>query len=152
MLVDFLTSPGAWATLTQFRLREKKNMDKNTVDAPGAGGAILALPLELDHRLEDCARQEGTTKALLALRAIEQYLEDLEDVADAEAVLEGIAKGEVKVVSFEEMERRLYLEDMEDVADAEQALREFYASGEKAIPIEEVMREYGLQPYDNADE
>jgi RHH-type rel operon transcriptional repressor/antitoxin RelB len=86
-------------------------MDKNAIDASNAGGAILALPLELDHRLEDCARQEGTTKVLLALRAIEQYLEDLEDVSDAEQALRDFYASGEKAIPIEEVMRKYDLED-----------------------------------------
>ena len=55
----------------------------------------ISLPPELDHRLEDFARQEGTSKSALILQAIEKYLEDLEDITDAEqALTEFEASGE----------------------------------------------------------
>jgi predicted DNA-binding protein len=55
----------------------------------------VSLPLELDHRLEDFARQEGTSKTALILKAIEKYLEDLEDITNAEqALAEFQASGE----------------------------------------------------------
>ena len=47
----------------------------------------ISLPPELDHRLDDFARQEGTSKSALILKAVEKYLEDLEDVIDAEQAL-----------------------------------------------------------------
>ena len=69
----------------------------------------ISLPPELDHRLDDFARQEGTSKSALILQAIEKYLEDLEDISEAEQVLTKIEQGNIQILSLEEMERRLAL-------------------------------------------
>jgi RHH-type rel operon transcriptional repressor/antitoxin RelB len=50
------------------------------------------------------------TKAQLALKAIEKYLEDLQDVAEAESILEAMERGEVETISLEDLERELGLE------------------------------------------
>jgi predicted DNA-binding protein len=73
----------------------------------------ITLPLssELYVKLEDFAKREGTTNIQLALQAVERYLEDLEDIKNAETVLEGINHGIINIISLEEMERRLGLDN-----------------------------------------
>jgi len=66
----------------------------------------ISLPPELENRLDDFARQEGTSKSALIVQAIEKYLENLEDVADAEqALAEFQASGEKAIPLHEVMKR-----------------------------------------------
>ncbi|MBU4529950.1 MAG: ribbon-helix-helix protein, CopG family [Hoeflea sp.] len=48
---------------------------------------ILDLPEDLDHLLARFAKDLGISREELALRAIKERIEDLEDLATAEAVL-----------------------------------------------------------------
>ena len=67
----------------------------------------LQLTPELERRLEALARRTGRSTSFYALRAIERYVEDLEDAY--------LAKGRMErggpTVSLEELERELGLED-----------------------------------------
>ncbi len=47
----------------------------------------LRLPPELEKRLDDLARKTGRTKSFYARQAIEEYIDDLEDLAMAELAL-----------------------------------------------------------------
>ena len=66
----------------------------------------VSLPPELDHRLADFARQEGTSKSALILLAIEKYLEDLEDITDAEQVLAEFQASGEKTIPLQEVMKR----------------------------------------------
>ena len=66
----------------------------------------VSLPPELDHRLDDYARQEGTSKSALILKAIEKYLEDLDDVTDAERVLAEFEASGEKAIPLQEVMKR----------------------------------------------
>ena len=48
----------------------------------------LRLPIELDKRIEELAQKTHRSKSYHIRRAIEKYLEDLEDYLTAMAVLE----------------------------------------------------------------
>jgi RHH-type rel operon transcriptional repressor/antitoxin RelB len=64
------------------------------------------LPVELNHRLEELARLEGVSKSALILQAIEKYLEDLEDVSDAEKALEEFYASGDKTITLQEVMKR----------------------------------------------
>jgi RHH-type rel operon transcriptional repressor/antitoxin RelB len=70
----------------------------------------LSLPSELDHRLDDFARQEGISKSALILQAIEKYLEDLEDVTNAEQALTEFQASGAKTVPLQEVMKRYDME------------------------------------------
>ena len=68
----------------------------------------------LDDRLEAellrLAQEAGKDPGDLLNQAVLAYLEDLEDVRDAEAVLDRVRAGEEEVHSPEEVKRRLGLD------------------------------------------
>jgi len=68
----------------------------------------------LDDRLEAellrLAQETGKDPGDLLNQAVLAYLEDLEDVRDAEAVLDRVRAGEEEVRSPEEVKRRLGLD------------------------------------------
>lgn len=70
----------------------------------------LTLPDELEARLDGLARSTGKTKTALILTALEEWLEDQEDVARADEVMQGIRAGTVHVLTSEEVWKRLGLE------------------------------------------
>ena len=70
----------------------------------------IRLPEEMERRLDDLARNTGRTKTYYAREAIERYLEELEDVYQAEAVLERVRTGEERTFSLDELEQRRALE------------------------------------------
>jgi RHH-type rel operon transcriptional repressor/antitoxin RelB len=71
----------------------------------------IRLPEELESRLEALAKRTGRTKTFYAREAIEQHLEDLEDLYLAERVSKRIRAGKEQTSSLEEVEARLGLAD-----------------------------------------
>jgi RHH-type rel operon transcriptional repressor/antitoxin RelB len=74
---------------------------------------MLAIRLseEMESRLETLAKRTGRTKTFYAREAIEQHLEDLEDLYLAERVSKRIRAGKEQTSSLEEVEARLGLAD-----------------------------------------
>ncbi|TAM52277.1 MAG: TraY domain-containing protein [Paraburkholderia sp.] len=74
---------------------------------------MLAIRLseEMESRLEALAKRTGRTKTFYAREAIEQHLEDLEDLYLAERVSKRIRAGKEQTSSLEEVEARLGLAD-----------------------------------------
>lgn len=75
----------------------------------GAGLKQIAvrLPQELHDRLQALARETGRTATYYVREALEEHLEDLEDIYLAEQALERLRRGEDSVVSAEEFWRGL---------------------------------------------
>lgn len=71
----------------------------------------IRLPEELESRLEALAKRTGRTKTFYAREAIEQHLEDLEDLYLAERVAKRIRAGKEQTSSLAEVEARLGLAD-----------------------------------------
>lgn len=78
---------------------------------PEAAMLAIRLPEELESRLERLAKRTGRTKTFYAREAIEQHLEDLEDLYLAERVAKRIRSGKEQTSSLEEVEARLGLAD-----------------------------------------
>ena len=78
---------------------------------PEAAMLAIRLPEELESRLETLAKRTGRTKTFYALEAIEQHLEDLEDLYLAERVAKRIRSGKEQTSSLDEVEARLGLAD-----------------------------------------
>ena len=72
------------------------------------GPAVLAirLPDSIEKRLAKLAKRTGRTKTFYAREAILRYLEDLEDVYDAERILERIRSGKEKTIPLEDIMKR----------------------------------------------
>ncbi len=68
----------------------------------------IRLDKELEERLTAAAKRSGRTKTALARKAIEEYIEDLEDIALLEEALKNPDAG--KTVSLEQMRRELGLD------------------------------------------
>ena len=71
----------------------------------------IRLPESIEKRLERLARRTGRTKTFYAREAILRHLEDLEDIYEAEMVLERVRAGKEKTYSLDEVTRRLGLDD-----------------------------------------
>lgn len=71
---------------------------------------MIDMPEEVLRLVEDYAAQKGAAPDAYMLGIIEQHLEDLHDIALADAAMERVANGE-RVYTWEEMERELGLED-----------------------------------------
>ncbi|MGL4489070.1 MAG: type II toxin-antitoxin system RelB family antitoxin [Rhizobiaceae bacterium] len=74
---------------------------------------MLAIRLspELEARLEALAKRTGRTKTYYAREAIEQHLEDLEDLYDVEKRYEDALDNGEKSYTLDEVERELGLAD-----------------------------------------
>ncbi|MGL4234117.1 MAG: type II toxin-antitoxin system RelB family antitoxin [Casimicrobium sp.] len=71
----------------------------------------IRLNPETEKRLDHLAAMTGRTKAYYIREMIESSIDDLEAAYRADATLERIRKGEERVYSLEEVERRLGLAD-----------------------------------------
>lgn len=71
----------------------------------------LELPKELDERFEGLALAKGRPKNSLILDALEEWLDDQEDIANADEVVAGIEAGTIKVYPAKEVWNRLALGD-----------------------------------------
>ena len=71
----------------------------------------LRLPDDVVERIDALAARTGRTKTFYMSKAICDALEDLEDIYDAERVLEERRAGNRKTYSHEEMMREYGLDD-----------------------------------------
>ena len=71
----------------------------------------IRLPESIEKRLEKLAKRTGRTKTFYAREAILRHLEDLEDVYEAERVLERVRAGKEKTVAQKEVAKHLDLGD-----------------------------------------
>lgn len=71
----------------------------------------IRIDPELDARLEKLAKRTGRTKSFYIKQAIEDHLEDLEDLYLAQRVVGRIESGKERVVSLKELERELAVGD-----------------------------------------
>lgn len=80
-----------------------------TIRTAGTRQTAVRLPTETYARLKALADKTGRTTTYYIREAIEEHLDDLEDIYLAEQTLERIKHGEEEVISAEEFWR-----DMED--------------------------------------
>lgn len=71
----------------------------------------VRIPDETYARLQALAARTGRTATFYIREAIEEHLEDLEDVYLAEQVLERVKRGEERTYTLDEIERDLGLAD-----------------------------------------
>lgn len=71
----------------------------------------IRLPEDLEKRLENLARRTGRTKTFYARQAIEQHLDDLEDIYLAEQRLADIRAGRTKTIPIEDVLKQYDMED-----------------------------------------
>lgn len=71
----------------------------------------LDVPKELDERFEGLAKMKGTPKNSLILTALEEWVEDQEDAALADEIMAGVRAGTIKILSSEEVSKRLGLDN-----------------------------------------
>lgn len=69
------------------------------------------LPDELNERLMALAKRTGRTASYYIREAIEEHIEDMEDVYLAEQTLEQLRRGEGRTYTLDEVERDLDLAD-----------------------------------------
>lgn len=66
----------------------------------------IRLPEEIEKRLDALAKRTGRTKTYYAREAILRQLEDMEDLYEAEQVMEDIKSGKTKTIPLEEVMKR----------------------------------------------
>jgi RHH-type rel operon transcriptional repressor/antitoxin RelB len=71
----------------------------------------IRLPEDLEKRLENLAKRTGRTKTFYARQAIEQHLDDLEDLYLAEQRLTEIRAGRTQTVPLEDIMKHYDVED-----------------------------------------
>ena len=71
----------------------------------------IRLPDETYERLQVLAARTGRTATYYIREAIEQHIEDLEDIYLAEQELERVRRGESRIYSLKEVEDELGLGD-----------------------------------------
>ena len=71
----------------------------------------IRLPEDIEKRLGNLAKLTGRTKTFYARQAIEQHLDDLEDIYLAEQRLTDIRSGRTQTVAIEDIVKRYGLED-----------------------------------------
>jgi predicted DNA-binding protein len=82
-----------------------------TVPKTSSSQAVVRIRKELDDRLTRIAARTGRAKAYYASKALERYLEDMEDHLLAAAALEEMkAKGKKRGRSLDAVAKRLGLE------------------------------------------
>jgi RHH-type transcriptional regulator, rel operon repressor / antitoxin RelB len=67
----------------------------------------VRLDAQLDARLERLARLTGRSKSFYVKQAIEDHLEDLEDLYLAQRIARRVAEGRERLIPLEELEREL---------------------------------------------
>lgn len=75
------------------------------------GAVSLRLPDEVAARLQVLAEQTGRSKTYYMIEAIEEHLDDLEDLYLAEQRLADINSGKSKTIPLEQLVKDLGLED-----------------------------------------
>jgi RHH-type rel operon transcriptional repressor/antitoxin RelB len=71
----------------------------------------IRLPEEIEARLENLAKLTGRTKTFYAREAILEYLEDMEDLYEAEQRVADIKAGRGKTIPLEEVMKQYGMED-----------------------------------------
>ena len=78
---------------------------------PMAHPLSIRLDDDLAARLERLARVTGRSKSFYVKQAIEDHIEDLEDLYIAQKVLEHIADGRERLIPLEDLGRELGMVD-----------------------------------------
>ena len=71
----------------------------------------IRLPEDLEKRLDTLAKLTGRTKTFYARQAIEQHLDDLEDLYLAEQRLTEIRAGRTRTITLEDILNRYGMEN-----------------------------------------
>lgn len=71
----------------------------------------VRLDDELDARLERLARLTGRSKSFYVKQALEEQIEDLEDLYAARKVARRVSAGREQLIPLEDLEREIGVED-----------------------------------------
>ncbi|MCD8554120.1 DUF6290 family protein [Seleniivibrio sp.] len=69
----------------------------------------VRLPEEIETRLNELSEKTGRPKSYYIREAVENYLEDMEDLYHAETVYRRVLEGKEEVSALEDIEKRLGL-------------------------------------------
>ena len=75
---------------------------------------MVEISAEIEQRLDVLTKKTGRTKEQLlseSMEAIQERLDDLEDIIEAEEILERVKRGAEKIIPWEEVKRKHGLED-----------------------------------------
>ena len=70
----------------------------------------IRLPVDIELRLENLAKSTGRTKTFYAREAILEYLEDMEDLYEAEKEVKAILAGTSATIPLEELMKQYGME------------------------------------------
>ena len=70
----------------------------------------IRLPADIESRLDALAKATGRTKTFYAREAIQEHLDDLEDIFLAQSRLEDIRAGRSATIPLEEVMKRYDME------------------------------------------
>lgn len=70
----------------------------------------IRLPEEIEHRLNELAARTGRSKTFYATEAIQEHLDDLEDLYLAEQALIEVRAGRSETIPLEEVMRQYGME------------------------------------------
>ncbi len=73
----------------------------------------LRLPKDIEERLAALAKKTGRTKSTIAREALLEHMEDLEDIAEAEARLREAGE----TIGWDEVKARLFSDDSPQAAE-----------------------------------
>jgi predicted DNA-binding protein len=71
----------------------------------------IQFDADTERRLKEAAEQESTAVETMIIRAVWDYLEDLEDIRQADAVMARVIAGDEEILGEDELRRRLALDD-----------------------------------------
>ena len=71
----------------------------------------IRLDAELDARLERIARLTGRSKSFYVKQALEQQIEDMEDLYLARTIVKRVADGRERLIPLDELEREFGVDD-----------------------------------------
>jgi RHH-type transcriptional regulator, rel operon repressor / antitoxin RelB len=75
------------------------------------GAVSLRLPDEVVQRLDSLAERTGRSKTFYMIEAIQEHLDDLEDLYLAEAELLAVRAGKSKTIPLDEVMKQYGMED-----------------------------------------
>jgi RHH-type rel operon transcriptional repressor/antitoxin RelB len=71
----------------------------------------VRIPQEMEDRLNKLAKLTGRTKTYYVREAIEEHIDELEELYLAEKVLENVRSGKEKLIPLEDVVKQYGLED-----------------------------------------
>ena len=101
----------------------------------------IILPEQLYQRAEEQAAERGATVETLVMEALEAYLDDLQDRAEAEATLARIQSGEESLMTWETYHAIENPEERADVLAVIAAKRAVDQGDDELLDLDETLAE-----------